>query len=398
MVLDKQQQPDVKQAIKVLVAASLFQLFLGVIYIWGIFVLPVSQAFEWDISTVQLTSSFKIGFFVLGNFTGGKLQTRLPAHHVSMLGGLLLSGGVLAAALLPPTYPWLFYLSYGIVGGLGAGMGYIVAITAAQRWFPTKRGLATGICVGAFGLSVTLLAPVLTWLLGFRTVQETFMIMSATFFLASLLFGRLVTFPESTSGATTASVFVGEQYTTTQILAKKEFYCLLCSLLLVTVGFFVINPSVQTLSMARGFDVSFATVLLMITGISNTLGRIIVPTLADKFKNETIMMILFGILGFAALMLTFAEGVLFVVMVALIPICFGAGLATIPLLVSNYFGMQNFGANYSAVGVGFATSALFMPGLLGMLGDYSTRFIAVSILSLLGILAMLPLRMSANKG
>jgi len=386
-----------RQGWKVLIAASIFQLFLGIIYIWGIFVLPTSETFGWDIEAVQLTASFKIGFFVLGNFCGGKLQVKICASKVSMIGGFLLASGVLIAALIPITNPWLFYLSYGIIGGLGAGMGYIVAITSAQKWFPKRRGLATGICVGAFGLSVTLFAPVLSWLLTIYTVQHTFLIMAVTIFIATITVGRLVKFPAENAENSSALYMGEEQFTTGQILKKKEFYCLMLSLLLVTVAFFVINPSVQTLSIDRGFDAQFATTLLMITGINNTLGRIIVPSFADKFKNEVIILSLMVILAIASATLTFATGPLFILMVALIPICFGAGLAIIPLLVSNYFGMKNFGSNYSAVGIGFGISALFMPGLISLLGDYSTRFIAVSMLSLFGVLTMLPLFLMARK-
>jgi len=380
-----------KQGWKVLIAASIFQLFLGVIYIWGIFVIPTSEAFGWDVEVVQLTSSFKIGFFVLGNFCGGKLQTKICASKVSMLGGILLASGVFISAVMPPVLPLLFYISYGIICGFGSGMGYIVVITAAQKWFPKMRGLATGICVGAFGLSVTLLAPVLSWLLTFNTVQTVFLIMSATFFLASVLFGRLVKFPEESADANDSTLYIGEQLTPSQIIKRKEYYFLMLSLLLVTVAFFVINPSVQTLSIERGFDIEFATTLLMITGISNTLGRIIVPTVADRIGKEATLLSLMVILAIAAATLTFATGSLFILMVVLIPACFGAGLAIIPLLAADYFGLKNFGSNYSAVGIGFATSALFMPGLISLLGDYSARFIAVSVLSSCGILTTLAL-------
>jgi len=386
-----------KEGLKMLIAASIFQLFLGVIYIWGIFVLPTANSFGWSIETVQLTSSFKIGFFVLGNFIAGRLQTRMPAHKVSMLGGLLLSAGVFAAAIIPPTNPWLFYLLYGVIGGLGAGMGYIVVITAAQKWFPENRGLATGITVGAFGLSVTLLAPVLSWLLTQYAVQTVFMIMAAAFFVGTVLFGRMVTFPKVDAQATIRVQATGQQFTTSQILKKKEFYCLLMVQLLVTVGFFVINPSVQTLSIARGFNAEFGTTLLMITGISNTLGRIVIPNFSKRFKNEAIFICLLLILALAAITLTFATGILFVLMVALVPICFGAALAIIPLIVADYFGLENLGSNYSAIGIGFATSALVMPRLIGLLGDYSLRFTAVALLSLLGTLFMFPLYLAAKK-
>jgi len=385
-----------KQGLKALIAASILQLFFGMIYIWGIFVIPVAETFSWDVEAVKLTASFNIGFFVLGTFSGGKLQVRMGATKVTLLGGLMVAVGMLASAFTPASVPWLLYITYGIVCGIGSGMGYIAGITAAQKWFPKRRGLATGLCVGAFGLSVSLFAPLIEFLLSVFTLQVTFFILSASFATIILLLGRFVRFPEE-SAAQSAPLSGSIQYTTGQMVRTREFYRLTVSLLLVTVAFFVVIPAVQTLSIYRGFGASFATALLVIVGFSNTLGRIVVPAFSDRIGNEVIVLILMTVTMLASAVLTFASGILFVVMIALIPICFGAALSIFPLLTADYFGMENLGANYGAIGIGFAFSALVLPGVIGMSGSYTTRFVAVTILSVLGLFAMGPLALTARK-
>ena len=383
----------------VLVSSAFLQLFLGVIYAWGVFVLPVAEAFGWHIEAVQLTASFTVGFFTVGTFTGGKLQLKLGAAKVVMIGGFLMTAGMAFAAITPTSHPWLIYMTYGVMGGIGSGMGYMPILTAAQKWFPKQRGLATGISVGTFGLSVTLLAPVLRTLLENFSPQTVFLIMSGSFFLVTLVFGRLIKFPVEAVETTNMLVNYDEskQMMTSEMVKTKEFYLLFAALFLICVAFFVINPAIVPLTLERGFDVGFATGIIMMTGVGNTLGRLVIPVFTNKVKIEWLIVGLFAILTIAAGMLTTATGILFVIMVMLVPICFGAAMSLWPLIVADYFGVKHLGANYGAVGFGFSTSALFMPGLIALLGDYSIRFIAVSVLSLCGMLTMLPLLLMAKR-
>ena len=376
-----------KQGTKVLISASILNLFLGVIYIWGIFVLPVSEYLNWGVESVRLVASFTIGFFSFANFIGGRLLQKFSASKITVFGGIVLSIGSLLAAFTPASMPWLLYLTYGIIGGFGGGLGYIVVVAAVQKWFPEHRKVATGICVGIFGVSVTVFAPILSFILREFSVRTTFLVLAASYLAVTLIFGRNVRFPDA-SEAIPSSMDGKRQYTPNEMMRTRPFYHLIASFLLVTVPFFVINPAVQTLSLERGFTLEFATMLLMITGLSNTGGRFLIPVITRKMRNESVIVALMLVMGVASVTLTFATGPLFVLMVALIPACFGAALSVFPLLAADYFGLQNVGANYGAIGLGFATSALVMPGLISMLGGYNVRFIAVAVLSALGVYAM----------
>ena len=375
------------QGLKVLAAGTLLNLFLGTIYSWGIFVMPITEHLNWNADSVKLTASFLIGFFTWGNIVAGRLIPKFGTTKVIVIGGFTMAFGSLLAAFTPAGFPHLIYLAYGILVGLGGGMGYVIAVVAAQKWFPNHRGIATGICVGAFGLSVTVFAPVLSILLREFSVRNVFLILGTVFLLINLLLAHFMKFPEEKE-APPSSMDDKRQFTPKEMIRERAFCYIIISFFLATAGFFVVNPAVQTLSIYRGFDLAFATRLLMITGIANMAGRFLVPTISGRVSNEVIVAWLMAILALSAGTLTFATGPLFVVAVTLIPICFGAALSVFPLLAGDYFGLKNLAANYSIIGLGFSFSALLSPGLIGLMGSYTAQFAAVSALSAVGLCIM----------
>jgi len=120
--LDSQaNKKDNLSGVTVLIAGSIMQLFLGILYVWSVFVRPVSEVFSWHIDSVKLTSSFMLCFFVVGILAGGKYHLKFGSDKVVLGGGLLLSAGMLATAFLSQEAAWLMYITYGIIGGFGVG-------------------------------------------------------------------------------------------------------------------------------------------------------------------------------------------------------------------------------------------------------------------------------------
>ncbi|MDR2575862.1 MAG: MFS transporter, partial [Treponema sp.] len=283
-----------KQGIKVLVTGSILQLFLGILYVWSVFVIPVNKFYSWSIDSVKLTSSFMLCFFVIGIFSGGKIQTKIGVKLTVLIGGLMVAAGMLATALIPtggnaPVF--LIYIFYGIIGGFGVGAGYNAIISTAQKWFPKNRGLATGVSVCAFGLSTVVFAPLVTALIGRFDVKYTFLILAGGFAAAVLLLYNFIKSPEQVAnataggtaagGAVTAPALIGKQYTTLEMIKTPRFYLIALSLMFGTSVFFIILPSLKELAVNRGLE-SFATGLVMFTGIANALGRLGAPLMSDK--------------------------------------------------------------------------------------------------------------------
>jgi OFA family oxalate/formate antiporter-like MFS transporter len=374
-----------RQGIKVLVTGSILQLFLGIIYVWSVFKNPVSKFYSWDVSETGLTASFMLCFFVIGIFTGGKVQTKIGVKFTVLIGGLMVAAGMLATALIPtggnaPVF--LIYLFYGIIGGLGVGAGYNAIISTAQKWFPQNRGLATGVSVCAFGFSTVIFAPLVTKLNQILPVNHTFFILAGGFAAAVLLLFSFIKTPEQVPNAA-APVFKGKQYTTIEMIKTPRFYLIALSLMFGTSVFFIINPDLKDLANNRELE-SFATVIVMFTGIANALGRLGAPLISDKIGREMADVIILSVTALGAFGLCFAGGVLLIVIIAAVAFCYGGYSGLYPVLTSENFGIKNVGSNYGAVMVGFMLSALLFPIVINKIADQQLKFTILGVLAAAG--------------
>ena len=379
-----------KKGITVLVTGSIMQLFLGILYVWSVFVNPVSEFYGWEISGVKLTSSFMLCFFVFGILAGGKLHLKLGSDKVVLGGGLLLAFGMLTTAFLPANAAWLMYITYGIIGGFGVGSAYNAIICAAQKWYPNKRGFATGIVVCAFGLSTVVFAPLIKTLIAQFDLQKTFLILAGAFFIATLALFKFIRLPDESAPAAAPSpaLLAKRQYVVSETIKTKEFYLIALSLAVATAPFFILNPSFISYADARGVP-EFGTIIVMMTGVANACGRLTIPLLSDKIGREKAVMAVLFLTSICAFVLCFAQGFLFIATVLITAFCFGGLPGLYSVISSDYFGIKNAGANYGAVMMGFALSALTFPMIIGLINNDTTKFITLSVMAAGGVVLII---------
>src|ERR1700726_2524564 len=175
------------------IAGVFLQIALGAVYAWSVFRVPLSKQFGWSISEVTLT--FTISIFVLGfaAFFGGLWLNRKGPRVVALTGGALYGLGVYLASF-SHSLSWL-YLSYGVIGGIGLGLGYIVPVAVLVKWFPDRRGLITGIAVGGFGAGALITAPVATRLIQSVGVLSTFAYLGIAFLIVTVVSGYFMQNP-----------------------------------------------------------------------------------------------------------------------------------------------------------------------------------------------------------
>src|SRR3954467_8993903 len=176
------------------VAGVLIQVALGAVYAWSVFRVPLAKQFGWTISEVTLT--FTISIFVLGlaAFFGGLWLNRQGPRVVALTGGVLYGLGVFLASFSAHKLWWL-YLSYGLIGGVGLGFGYIVPVAVLVKWFPDRRGLITGIAVGGFGAGALVTAPIATRLIQRVGVLSTFAYLGIVYLVVTLVAGLFMKNP-----------------------------------------------------------------------------------------------------------------------------------------------------------------------------------------------------------
>ncbi|MDR2532903.1 MAG: MFS transporter [Oscillospiraceae bacterium] len=408
-----------KQGLKVLIAGAFLQLFLGIIYVWSVFVAPVSLHYGWEAADVKLTANFMLCFFVIGILIGGKLQPKTGVRLNTLIGGLFVAAGMFATSFIPmgmsvhSDYPdgvigevwsslpntsiFLIYFFYGIIGGFGVGMAYNAIGTAAQKWFPKNRGFATGVVVCTFGASTVIFAPLCEMLIRRfdNNMSIVFIILAVIFTVATLAFFSFIKTPEQVAGATPPPL-KGRQYTTLEMLKNPRYYLITLSLMFGTSVFFIINPSLKDLATERGLA-DFAIYLVMFTGIFNAVGRLIVPLLSDKIGRESVGGIILAITALGAFGLCFARGPVLIITIAAVAFGFGGFPGMYAVFTSENFGMKNFGANYGAVMVGFMLSSMLFPIAVNSIEDRILKFAVLGVLAIIGAALVVILKILNTK-
>ena len=387
-----------KQGLKVLIAGIILQFFLGIIYTWSVFKAPVSAYYNWDPTDVGLTASFMLCFFAVGILLGGRAQARIGVKMTVLIGGLMVAMGMLATSFITATGQapvFLIYVFYGVIGGAGVGAAYNAIISNAQKWFPENKGFATGVSVGAFGFSTVFFAPFIKMLSENLEVNVIFMILSAIFATATLLIFRFIKSPDQIANAV-VPVLKGKQYTSGEMLKNSRFYLITLSMMFGTSVFFVINPDLKDLAISRN-AASFATVLVMVMGVSNALGRLCIPLLSDKIGAINTNILILGATALGAFLLCFVGGIGLIITICIVAFCYGGTAGLYPVITADNFGVKNVGSNYGMVMIGFMLSALIFPFLIGKIDSQTMKFIVLGIIAVFSTIFVVVLKIMRRK-
>src|SRR5215217_724494 len=150
-------------------AALLLQFSIGAVYAWSVFskALQNASAFHLTKDEAALPFEVTIGMIFVGTYVGGRIQDRRGPRIVALVGGVIYGLGVILASFAQDRSQLpLLIAGYGVIGGFGLGVAYIVPIAMLQKWFPDRRGLITGLAVGGFGFGAVVTAPIAQALIG----------------------------------------------------------------------------------------------------------------------------------------------------------------------------------------------------------------------------------------
>src|SRR5882672_9292538 len=207
------------------IAGVFLQIALGAVYAWSVFRTPLAKQFGWSISEVTLT--FTISIFVLGfaAFFGGLWLNRKGPRIVALTGGALYGLGVFLASFSHSL--WWLYLSYGVIGGIGLGLGYIVPVAVLVKWFPDRSALIT--------------APVATRLIQSVGVLTTFAYLGIAYLIVTGVTGLFMRNPPDgwkpegwTPTAPQTSHRAGHDFTLSEALKTWQWWALWLLLFLNT--------------------------------------------------------------------------------------------------------------------------------------------------------------------
>ena len=405
-----------------IVLGFIINLCLGSVYAYSIFGKQLMK--EWDISTATSLGMFKyqipfgvflLFFAIIFPFAGQALE-KLGPKKQGIIGGVLVAAGwILASFVASGTHSVpLFVLAYGVIGGIGVGICYIAPIQVATRWFPDRKGLATGLTVAGFGGS-----PFISTYLGQRLinmdnqVSDALLYLGIAFLVILLVSFWFMRFPEAgwkpagwTPKASTAAATSAVNYNRNEIIKTATFWFLFaCFAIGSLAGLMAIGVYASIMSntkIAIGIHttaLATATIVQFILAPFNAGGRPVLGWVTDRLGPRVAAMITFVLILAAAIgMIVVGKSsgdtastlnkVLYFVCFAAFYAGLGGWLAIAPTATAQYFGTKfssrNYGILFLAYGVG-AIIATFVAAYSRDIFKGSTfdMFIPVAILAAL---------------
>ena len=375
------------------------QFCAGIIYMWSVFRQPVAMHLSWDLGAATLTSSIMLPMFVLGIIFGGYTQDKLGPGRAMIGGSILIGGGMIGTSFVTGGAPWLVYITYGVISGFGVGTVYMSSIASVQKWFPDRRGFASGMIVSSFGFSLVVFAPLAKSMLSSLGVPATFMIFGTGFLLVCVACALIIQNPPAgflPKGYTpTQAVVDKRQFSPKEMLKTRQFYLLAGSLVFALPAYFILNPLFLSLGADRGLSEALAIVGVSLTGISNASGRLLVAWVSDKTGIKAAMVAIIAIILAASLVMIAARGFVFLICIILISFGFGGASGVYAAMTAESFGTKFGGMNLGLVMIGYAISALVFPIVSNRLaagGSYTSSFIVAAATCVIAIVLVLLLR------
>jgi len=452
-------------------AALAIHLCIGMAYGFSVFWLPLSKAIgltaaqacakdmsllaelfasgcDWRISS--LGWMYTLFFVLLGSSAalwGGWLERAGP-RKAGVVSAVCWCGGLLISAFGVYTHQlWLMWLGSGVIGGIGLGLGYISPVSTLIKWFPDRRGMATGMAIMGFGGGAMIGSPLAAELMkGFASptsvgVLQTFLVMAAIYFvfmMGGALGYRIPPSGWAPKGWTPPPPTTNAMITQRHVHVKKvwgipQFWLVWLVLCMnVSAGIGVIgmaSPMLQEvfggnlIGVAKKFGELDKTQLAAIAGVAagfaallslfNIGGRFLWASLSDKLGRKltyTVFFVLGGIM-YASIPGSAMAGskLLFVAAVCIILSMYGGGFATVPAYLADLFGTQMVGAIHGRLLTAWATAGIIGPVVVNYMREYQlglglpreqvynqTMYILVGML-VIGLICNLMIRPLADK-
>lgn len=385
------------------ISGTCLQICLGTAYAWSFFQKPLATAFGWSQSMTAWAFCLAICFLGLSAAVGGVLLPKVGPRKLAMFGGFLFALGYLTAAfaLKAQSAPLLF-LTYGVIGGCGLGFGYVTPVATVSKWFPDKKGFATGMVVMGFGLGALFMskifAPMLmdafSWTAATDVAAQQavlfklFIALGFIFLVLTLPVGYMLQNPPAgyvpagyTPPVVSAAASAAADSLTAKegILSGRFFIMWLIFFCNITAGIAIIgfqsplfqdlwakvNPSLDKMTLA-----AYGGTLIAVTSIFNGLGRFFWAAMSDKIGRIQTFRIMLGSQIVAFLILAYVPNPwVFAIVLCYVLLCYGGGFGTMPSFVLDVYGAKILAVVYGTILTAWSAAGIVGPQIVAMLKD-----------------------------
>ena len=357
---------------------------IGSVYAWSVLTRPLMRELGVGLREVQWIFSLAILFLGLSAAFLGSFVEKQGPRKAGLVSAACFSLGLLGSGL---AVLWkslaLLYLFYGVVGGIGLGVGYIAPVSTLVKWFPEKRGFATGIAIMGFGFASLIAAPLYQLLLesvGLIAMFEALGLFYLVVMTVSALYLAPPVVPLASAG--TAVSFSACGLLARDALKTWQFYTLWWLLFInITCGIgllSVVSPMAQ--ESLRLSPLAAATMVGLI-GLINGAGRFVWASASDYLGRANTYIAFFLIQSFAFFGLAKTDNpLIFQLLVYVIISCYGGGFATVPAFLSDMFGTRELGSIHGKILTAWAAAGVVGPLLVAWIRESTQSYQATLLI------------------
>jgi len=367
------------------VAGMIMQLSIGSIYAYSKWIEPLSKELNWDAHDTKTSFSLAICFLGLTAAFMGKFAQKIGPSKAGSIGAIFMIIGLIGSSF---AVKWasieLFYLTFGVLQGIGLGFGYVVPVYTVVKWFPDRPGLASGIIIMSFALGSLLASFIITPLYTSVGLSNAFLILGIVYGICMLLSAFYLANPSIENNSKEHSTIL----TAREIIQDKRFIALWLLLFLnVCGGIAIISKAAILGEEVVGMTTTQATLFVAIIGLFNGLGRLFWSSISDRIGCWSTFMIFLTVnmICFALIPFVAANSTSFQIVTYIIIAGYGAGFSTMPSFVKSIYGADNYGQVFGYILTAWSAAAFAGPILLGLTHEI-TIFYLFSLLIGIGLL------------
>jgi MFS transporter, OFA family, oxalate/formate antiporter len=381
----------------IVLGTIIVQMGLGTIYTWSLFNQPLVELFHWKLNSVAITFSITSFALAFSTLFAGKLQDKWGLRRLIGCAGLVLGVGLILSSQVSSL--WMLYILAGVVVGAADGTAYITSLSNLIKWFPERKGLISGISVGAYGTGSLLFKFINGSLIQSVGVTQTFFYWGLIVMILVVGGSFLVREAKVSQATQTLGASIQKDFTVKEMLKTKQAYLLFIIFFTACMsGLFLIGVVKDIGVRLVGLDIETASNAVALVAIFNTSGRIILGALSDKVGRLKVVSGALLVTAAAVTVLSFVQlnYALFFICVAGIAFCFGGNITIFPAIVADFFGLKNQSKNYGIIYQGFGIGAISGSFIASALGGFLPTFKLIAVLSIISLLIAMTIKAPSN--
>ncbi|UOE53194.1 OFA family MFS transporter [Bacillus sp. CMF12] len=393
-------------------SAVAIHLSIGSVYAYSVYQNPLKETLGWEKTDVSL--AFTIAIFILGiaaAFFGRFVEKRGPRVS-AMIAAVFFGIGIIGSGFAIQLENYiLFLIFFGVIGGLGLGFGYIAPVSTLVKWFPDRRGLATGMAVMGFGAGALITSPIASRLMIATSIPTTFYVLGISYFILMILGSLYITKPpegwapegmeENTEERPVKADLA--QLTANEAIKTKRFWLLWIMMFInISAGIMILSVAAPMAQEITGASAITAASIVGIMGLFNGGGRIGWASASDYLGRGNTYMTFFLIQVAAFFILPFiTNSFIFSVFLYIIVSCYGGGFASLPAFIGDLFGTKQLGAIHGYLLTSWSIAGVVGPMLVSSIYEntqsYTITFYVFGTMLAIGFIVSLLMKRDIKK-